>query len=205
MPDSLAPAHALKTAKRSQFSKAPPQNRCLIAIATGNSEVRIYRFPDFNRELTRTIWHNVTNMSLRCLAILSARGSVQLPGFRYIGTPAHVVDIPFRSSSIAKSESIVGVKSNRLVVISDGSFVVTFIHVSVTPVLEGEGAFGIEPNCRVKIGDGSIIVAFVCIYDASVPKGVGALGFESNRLVKIGKRSVVSAFARIDDASVAKR
>src|SRR6516164_10001864 len=139
-------------------------------------------------------------MSLRSLAISSARGSVQLSGFRDIGTAAHVVDIPSRSSSIAKSESIVGVKSNRLVVISDGPIVVAFIHISVTPVLEGEGAFGIESNCRVKIGDGSIIVAFVCIDDASVSKGVGALGFESNRLVKIGERSVVGAFACINDA-----
>ena len=98
-----------------------------------------------------------------------------MPGFRNIGTAAHVVDIPFRSSSIAKSKGIVGVKSNCLVVISDGSFVVAFIHISVTPVLEGEGAFGIESNCRVKIGNGSLIVALVCINDASVPKGVGAL------------------------------
>ena len=77
----------------------------------------------------------------------SARGRVQSPGFRDIGTAAHVVVIPFRSSSIAKSKSIVGVKSNRLVVIGDGSIVVAFIHISVTPVLEGEGAFGIESNC----------------------------------------------------------
>src|SRR5689334_3989819 len=143
-------------------------------------------------------------MSLSLFTLSSARGSVQSPGFRDIGTAAHVVDIPFRSSSIAKSKSIVGVKSNRLTVISDGSIVVAFIHISVTPVLEGEGAFGIESNCRVKIGNGSLIIAFVCIYDASVPKGVRALGFESNRFVKIGERSVVAAFACINHAPVAK-
>ena len=130
----------------------------------------------------------------------SARGRVQSPGFRDIGTAAHVAVIPFRSSSMAKRKSIVGVKSNRLVVIGDGSIVVAFIHISVTPVLEGEGAFGIESNCRVKIGNGSLIIAFVCIYDASVPKGVGALGFESNRFVEIGERSVVGAFACINHA-----
>ena len=133
----------------------------------------------------------------------SARGRVQSPGFRDIGTAAHVVVIPFRSSSIAKSRSIVGVKSNRLVVIGDGSIVVAFIHISVTPVLEGEGAFGIESNCRVEIGNGSLIVAFVCMYDASVPKGMGALGIESNGLIKIGERSVVGAFACESDAPVA--
>jgi hypothetical protein len=106
----------------------------------------------------------------------SACGSVQLPGFRDIGTAAHVVDIPFRSSSIAKGESIVGVKPNRLVVISEGSIEVAFVHIGVTPVPKGEGAFGIKSDRLVKIGDGSIIIAFICIYDASVPKGVGALG-----------------------------
>src|SRR6516164_1200807 len=143
-------------------------------------------------------------MSLRSLAMSSARGSVQLPGFRDIGTAAHVVDIPFRSSSFAKSQSIVGVKSNHLVVISDGSIVVTFIHESVTPIPVRESAFGIESDCLAKIGDSFFIIAFVRIDDASVPKGMSILGLESDRLIKVGDGSVVVAFVCIFDASFAE-
>src|SRR6516164_4775572 len=105
--------------------------------------------------------------------------------------------MPFRSSSIAKSESIIGVKSNCLVVISDGVIVVAFIHIDVTPVPKGEGAFGIQSDRLVKISDGSIVVAFICIDDTSVPKGVGALGIESNRLVVISEGSIVVALIHI--------
>src|SRR6516225_240848 len=109
-------------------------------------------------------------ISLSSLAISSARGSVQLPGFRDIGTAAHVVDIPFRSSSIAKSKGIVGVKSNCLVVISDGSFVVAFVCINDASVPKGVGALGFESNRLVKIGKRSVVGAFACINDASVAK-----------------------------------
>jgi hypothetical protein len=143
-------------------------------------------------------------MSLRSLAISSARGSVQLSGFRDIGTAAHVVDIPFRSSSFAKSQSIVGVKSNHLVVISDGSIVVAFIQVSVTPIPVRESAFGIESDRLVKIGNGSFVITFVRIDDPSVPKGMSILGLESDRLIKVGEGSVVITFVRVFDASIAE-
>jgi hypothetical protein len=161
IPGSSAAAHAFKIAKRTQFRT----HLSVTYVLDRRREIAtsvLFDFPNLTTSLDARSG-TTPRHQFKLFTMSSARGSVQLPGFRYIGTPAHVVDIPFRSSSIAKSESIVGVKSNRLVVISDGSFVVAFIHVSVTPVLEGEGAFGIEPNCRVKIGDGSIIVAFVCI------------------------------------------
>src|SRR6516165_6092903 len=179
MPGSSAAAHAFKIAKRTPFRKHLPGTYALDAVA--DSEVRIVRFPDFNHEAYTRDLAKGDATSLRSLATSSARGSVQLSGFRDIGTAAHVVDIPFRSSSITKSESIVGVKSNRLVVISEGSFVVAFTQISVTPVLEREGAFGIESDCLAKIGDSFFIIAFVRIYDASVPKGMSILGLESDR------------------------
>ena len=138
----------------------------LIAVATGpdaDSEVRIVRFPDFNHELRLTIWHNAHGISLSCLARLSASRSIQLLSFRDIGITAHVVDVSFRSSSIAPSESIVGLQLDYLIVISDSVVVVAVVHIGVTSVLKGEGAFGIESNCLIKIGDGSIIIALVCI------------------------------------------
>ena len=98
--------------------------------------------------------------------------------FRDIRITAHVVGIQFRSSSSAKSESIVGIESNRLVVISDGSVVVAFVPISIAPVPKGETAFGIEPDRLVKIGDGLVIVAFVCISDAPGAQGESALGIE---------------------------
>ena len=65
---------------------------------------------------------------------------------------------------------------NSLIVISDGSVVVTFIRISVAAVPKGESAPGIELDRHVEIGDGSVVVAFVRIDDASVPKGVSARG-----------------------------
>jgi hypothetical protein len=122
--------------------------------------------------------------------------------FRHIRITALVFDIQFRSSSIAKGESIVGIKSDCLVVISEGMVVVAFVRKSITPIPKGEGALRIEPDRLVKISNGSIIVASVRIEDASVPKGVSTLGIDSDRFVKIGEGSVVVAFVRISDAPV---
>jgi hypothetical protein len=54
----------------------------------------------------------------------------------------------FALPRLQKGESIVGIESNRLVVISDGSVVVAFVRISIAPVPKGETAFGIEPDSR---------------------------------------------------------
>jgi hypothetical protein len=86
-----------------------------------------------------------------------------LPSFRDIRIPARFVDFQLRSSSIAKDESIIGIKSDRLVVIGDGSAVVALVRISDAPVVKGQSVVGIQSNRLAEIGNGSILVAFIRI------------------------------------------
>ena len=127
-----------------------------------------------------------------------------MPRFRNIRITVRVVDILFRSSSIAKSESIVGVKADRLVKVGDGSVVVAFVHIQDASVPKGASTLGVKSDRLAKVGEGSVIVAFVHISDAPVPKGEGAFGIESDCRVKINNGSIIIAFVCIDDTSVPK-
>ena len=69
--------------------------------------------------------------------------------------------MPLCSSSIAKSESIVGIKSDRFVVIDNGSIMIAFVRIRNAPVAKGESALGIKSDRFAVISDGSIVVAFI--------------------------------------------
>jgi hypothetical protein len=75
-------------------------------------------------------------------------GKLKHPTARFRDTriATRVLDIPFHSSSIAKSESIRGVKSGRLVVISGRAVVIAFVRVSVASGHKGERAFRIDSD-----------------------------------------------------------
>jgi hypothetical protein len=104
-------------------------------------------------------------------AISSATRRAKLPSSRNIRISAHLFYIPLRPSSIAKSESIVGIKSDRHIKIGDGSAVVAFERINDAPVSKGVSALGVYSNSLIKISDGSFVLAFVCITDAPVAHG----------------------------------
>ena len=99
---------------------------------------------------------------------------------RWLGRIAFV---RINDATVAKGESTLGIESNRLVIIRDGSVYVAFVSISDAPVPKGVSAFGIELDRLVKIGDGSVYVAFVCISDAPVAESESLLG--SSRIASL--------------------
>src|SRR5262245_16329617 len=60
---------------------------------------------------------------------------------------------------VAKSKSALGIESNRLIVISDGSLIVAFFCISVAPLCEGGSVCRVESNRLAVSGDGLKIVS----------------------------------------------
>jgi hypothetical protein len=104
--------------------------------------------------------------------------------------------------------SVLGIESDRLIVISKGSVVVALVCISDAPVAEGESTLGVKSDRLVVIGEGSVMIAFVRISVASAYKGESAFGIESDCLVVLGDGPVIVAevgicIALADQSSVA--
>jgi hypothetical protein len=71
---------------------------------------------------------------------------VQLLCLRNIRISAAIIDFAFCNFSIAKSQGIRGVQSNRLVVIGNRSNVIVLITVNIATLIVGRSSIGIEPD-----------------------------------------------------------
>src|SRR5262249_54966607 len=72
------------------------------------------------------------------------------------------------NTSVVEADSVLGIESNALVVIGNGSVIVAFSHISETPAAKGVSVVGIQSDRLTVICNGSIGVAFFRISDAAV-------------------------------------
>src|SRR5262245_24796242 len=103
---------------------------------------------------------------------------------------------------VEKGHGVVGIQSDHLGVIGNGSVVVTFFRIGIAPVVKGHNVVGIQPDGLAVIRQGPVVLAFFRIIEAPVVKGPSVVGIQSDRLGVIGNRSLDVAFSRISKAPV---
>src|SRR5262245_66261655 len=97
-------------------------------------------------------------------------------------------------ASVEKGHGVVGIQSDHLGVIGNGSVVVTFFRIGIAPVVKGHNVVGIQPNGLGVIGNGSVVLAFFRIIEAPVVKGTSVVGSVWGRFRDLGKRRAAVAF-----------